>query len=234
MAAGLGLAVGAYATYVALTWSRYGRTPPASGAEHDALLDRFIPEFDVVERHHVRIGAPAETVLDAAREMDLQGSPIVRAIFRARELILGSTPGRREPGTGLLAETLALGWGVLAEVPGREVVVGAVTQPWEADVVFKSLPPDQFRAFTGPGYVKIVWTLRADPLTASESMFRTETRAIATDPEARARFRRYWAFLSPGIVLIRMLILGPLKRDAEQRARRLRLVRRPASHSSRP
>ena len=28
---------------------------------------------------------------------------------------------------GLLAQTTLLGWGVLAEKPGREIVVGAVT-----------------------------------------------------------------------------------------------------------
>jgi len=35
----------------------------------------------------------------------------------------------------------------------------------------------------------------------------------------RARFRRYWAFASPGLALIRRLSLRPLKRDAERRAR---------------
>jgi hypothetical protein len=119
----------------------------------------------------------------------------------------------------LLALVQSLGWGVLADVPGREVVVGAVTKLWEADVTFRALPPDEFVAFRDPGFVKIVWTLRADPIGVTESMFRTETRAIATDGIARARFRRYWAFFSPGIGLIRWLSLGPLKRDAEERAR---------------
>ena len=50
-------------------------------------------------------------------------------------------------------------------------------------------------------------------------MFRTETRAVATDQRARARFRKYWAFASPGIVLIRWLSLRPVKREAERRAR---------------
>ena len=112
-----------------------------------------------------------------------------------------------------------LGWGVLAVDPDREVVVGAVTKPWEANVTFRALPPDQFAAFNEPGYVKIVWTLRAEPISATESVFRTETRAIATDPGARSKFRRYWSFLSPGIVVIRWAVLGPLKSGAERCAR---------------
>jgi hypothetical protein len=114
---------------------------------------------------------------------------------------------------------LSLGWGLLGEVPGREIVVGAVTKPWEPNVVFKALPPAAFAGFSEPGHVKIVWSLRADPDGAGRSIFRTETRAIATDPVARTRFRRYWSFASPGIGLIRRLLLPPLKAEAEGRAR---------------
>jgi hypothetical protein len=172
-----------------------------------------------VERHQVRVAAPAAVTLDAAREVDLQASPVVRAIFRAREIILGATPVDRRPPRGFLAEMQSLGWRVLADVPGREVVAGAVTRPWEANVTFRALPPDQFAAFNEAGYVKIAWTIRADPITATESLFVTETRAVATDPTARSRFRRYWSFLSPGIIAIRWALLGPVKEEAERRAR---------------
>ncbi len=118
----------------------------------------------------------------------------------------------------LLPLVQSLGWGVLKEVPGREVVVGAVTKPWEANVVFRALPPDDFAKFHEPGWVKIAWTLRADPVGAEESVFRTETRVVTTDRAARAKFRRYWAFVSAGIVLIRWMMLGPVKAEAERRA----------------
>jgi hypothetical protein len=100
--------------------------------------------------------------------------------------------------------------------------MGAVTRPWEANVTFRALPPEQFAAFKEPGYVKIAWTIRADQLTASQSVFRTETRAIATDAYARIRFRRYWSFLSPGIIVIRWALLGPVRTEAERRARERR------------
>jgi hypothetical protein len=100
--------------------------------------------------------------------------------------------------------------------------MGAVTQPWVADVVFRPLPPEEFVRFSEPGFVKIVWMIRADPLGDDHSIFRTETRAVATDPLARARFRRYWSLASPGIVLIRWLMLNPVKTAAERQARELR------------
>jgi hypothetical protein len=97
--------------------------------------------------------------------------------------------------------------------------MGAVTQPWYADVVFRPLPPDEFVAFNEPDFVKIVWTLRADAKGPHDSVFRTETRVTTTDATARAKFRWYWARFSPGIWLIRRLSLGPTRLDAERRAR---------------
>lgn len=220
MAAAAGLAAGYYATYAAVAWCRYGRaTPSSSSDDADPLLDRFMPVYEVRERHQIRVAAPPATTFAAAREMDLLRLPAVRAIIRARELVLGAAPDTRSRPRGLLAEVQALGWGVLAEVPDREIVVGAVTRPWEANVIFRALPPDEFATFDEPGYVRIVWTLRADPVGSGGSRFSTETRVAATDAAARARFRRYWSCFSPGIILIRWLSLGPLKAESERRAR---------------
>ncbi len=189
----------------------------------DVMLDRFMPRYDIVERHAVSVSTPAEVALAAACEADLTASPIIRAIFRAREIVLRSRPPSAGRPRGLLALTTSLGWRVLTEAPGREVVVGSVTQPWLADVVFRPLPPDQFAAFGEPDYVKIAWTLRADPDGPGRCVLRTETRAVATDEAARKKFLRYWSRFSPGIILIRRLMLGPIRREAEKRIGRLRL-----------
>jgi hypothetical protein len=218
-AGAIGVAAGAFAGYAGVTWLRYGHPPLAKGDEADPLLDRFMPAYDIVERHHVQVAADADITFAAACEQDLMAPPVAHAIFRAREVLLGSEPDTTAHPRGLLALTKALGWGVLAEVPGREVVMGAVTQPWNANVVFRALSPAEFAGFNEPDYVKIAWTLRADPIDAGASIFRTETRAVATDAAARGKFRRYWSFLSPGIILIRWASLRPLKAEAERRAR---------------
>ena len=195
-AGGLGLMAVGYATVVGTAWSRYGRVPPANPDERDTLLDQFMPQCDVAERHHVRVAAPAAITLAAAAETDLQQSMIVRAIFSARALVLGAEPDAEARPKGLVAQTTSLGWRVLAENPGREIVVGAVTQPWLPNVVFRGLAPQEFRAFQEPGYVKIAWTLRADPIGESESIFRTETRVTTTDQTARTKFRCMGALLA--------------------------------------
>jgi len=204
---------------VGATWLQYGHPAAPSAVDADPLLEQFMPVYEVAERHHIRVAAPADVAFAAACEQDLMAVPIVRAIFRAREIVLGAEPDTLTRPRGLLALTKSIGWGVLAEVPGREVVMGAVTQPWYADVVFRPLPPHEFEAFHEPDYVKIVWTLRADAVGSHDSVFRTETRVVTTDATARAKFRWYWARFSPGILLIRSLSLGPTRREAERRAR---------------
>ena len=165
LAAGIGLAAATYAAYVGLTWYRYGDAGAAELPRN--RMRSSTGSCRSMKSSNVTMSASPRqrtVTLAAAREMDLQGSGVVRTIIKAREMILGATPDDRPRPRGLLAEMQSLGWGVLADVPGREVVVGAVTRPWEANVTFRALPPDQFAAFSEPGYVKIAWTLRAEPI----------------------------------------------------------------------
>jgi hypothetical protein len=188
------------------------------GEEIDPVLDTFMPKYDVAERHRVPVDAPAAVTFSALVDLDLDESPLVRAIFKGREILLGAEPVKDLP-RGLIALTKKLGWVVLAEMPGHEIVMGAVAQPWEANVVFRSIASEQFAAFNEPDHVKIVWTLRADPNGPSRSIARSETRALATDASARRKFRWYWARFSAGIVLIREVSLQLVKKSAERRAR---------------
>ncbi len=91
---GAGLAAASYAAYVGFTWLRYGHPAHPTGEDTDPLLDPFIPVYEVVERHHVRVAAPAEITLTAATEMDIQQSSIIRAIFKGREWIMRSRAAR--------------------------------------------------------------------------------------------------------------------------------------------
>jgi hypothetical protein len=183
----------------------------------DALLDRYIPNPEVREQHERMVNAPAEITYSTAREIDLMRSLVVRAIFAAREWIMHSTKHEDNAPRSFLSKVLALGWGVLAEDPGREIVLGAVTQPWKSDVEFRAIPQDEFADFHEPDYAKIAWTLAVEPLGTSTSVFRTETRVVTTDAKSRKRFRIYWTLASPGILLIRRMALRLVKREAERR-----------------
>ena len=212
------LGVGALAGigYLGTTWARYGK--PSRRGPKDLRLDQFMPVYEVREVHHTRVAAPASVAFDVAQEVDMQQAPLLKAIFVGRELVMGANRVPRAP-QSIRSEVLALGWRVLFEEPGHHLVMGAVTQPWQADVKFCGIPPEEFAAFCEPGYAKIAWTLVAEPLSPTGCVFRTETRVTTTDAEARKRFRRYWCLVSPGVLLIRREMLRLVRRDAERRAR---------------
>jgi len=187
----------------------------------ERLIDRFMPVADVRKVHEIRIAATPERVLEVAESFDLESLSLIRVLFRVRAWLLGARRAAPRSRRGLLEEMTAIGWGTLAVEPGRQRAVGAVTRPWEAEVRFVPVPPERFLAFAEPGQVKIVWTLEAepDPLRPGGSLFRTETRVQATEEESRRRFRRYWRMFSPGILLIRRVLLPAVRRECEKTAR---------------
>jgi hypothetical protein len=59
-----------------LRWMR------AAANEQDELLDRFMSLYEVMERHHVHVEAPAAVTLAAARDMDLSEVPVAARCSR--------------------------------------------------------------------------------------------------------------------------------------------------------
>jgi hypothetical protein len=181
------------------------------------LLDHFIPKSDVQTRYQIIIHAPAGVVFEILRDFNLQSIFVVRAIFWLRGWVLGAKTQPAQAPAGLIAEMLHLGWTRLAEEPNRFFVAGAACQPWQADVAFSPIPPDQFAAFAEGDRVKIAWSLETEALGPALTRFTTETRALATDHGARTKFRRYWFTFGIGALMIRRLLLAALRRRAEQR-----------------
>jgi hypothetical protein len=179
-------------------------------------LDAYVPRFDVRERFETSVHAPAEVVMDVAEHFDLQSLTLVHGIFRMREWIMG-VPGGTRTAAGLRDELTGLGWGVLEERPGALLVCGAVCRPWLPDVRFHSVAPEAFAGYGEPDCVKIAWTLEADAAGPGLTRFSHETRVVATDEDARLKFRRYWRWARVGIISIRLLLMPAVRRQAEAR-----------------
>lgn len=103
-------------------------------------------------------------VFEIARDFDMQSIFVVRAIFWLRSRVLGAKMETARRPTGLITEMLHMGWTRLAEQPNRFFVVGAACQPWQADVTFSPIAPEQFAAFAERDRVKIAWSLEAEAL----------------------------------------------------------------------
>jgi len=216
--AGLGLAGAAYLLYAGFKMLRYGHSSQMARECQSNGFARFIPRSEIHEHHEIVVDAPAEIAFLEACGLDLLRSLPIRAVFKLRGLVLGGSLEHAPPRLGLVEQARAWGWGVLSEIPGQEIVFGAVTQPWLANPVFRALPAEEFAQFNDPGFVKIVWTIRTTKVHSMRSLVSTETLACTTDSLSRAKFRRYWAFVCPGVLLIRLQALRLIRRCAERTA----------------
>jgi len=218
LAAAAGLAALSYATYVTITWLRFGRMTRPTEDEVGSVLDQFLAVYDLEERHQTRVAAPPDVTFVAASDVDIRRVPMIRALFKGRELLLGGKGDEGERPRTLLTWMQSLGWTVLVHVPGRQVVLGTVMRPWEPDPSPRVVAPEEFAAFLEPGYVKIVSTWAALPAGSDGSQFTIATRVATTDATARRLFRRYWSLFSPGSLLIRYVGLRLVRDEAERQA----------------
>ena len=134
-AAIVGAAAAGYAGYIATAWLQYGNARAPRPEEVDSLLERFMPRYEVVDRHQIAIAAPAGVVLTAAREMRLGRSPAIRAIFKAREFVLGATPQDRTHGQGLLAEMQSIGCECWPRSPAGKCLFSRFVVGWAVSAI---------------------------------------------------------------------------------------------------
>jgi hypothetical protein len=186
------------------------------------LIDKYMPSFETREHHETLVPADAARAYAALRALDFTVSPIVRALFAIRTIPerwrnrRSVRPAADRGPRPFLETALSIGWKVLEESPGEELVAGAVTQPWAPVVVFRGMPGAEFLAFAEPGFAKIVWNISSRPAGAGLARIATETRVATTDPASRRKFRRYWLVFGPWIGLIRMIALRRLRRQLER------------------
>lgn len=180
-------------------------------SEAASLLHQLMPAFDFGHRHAIVVAAPPARVAEAAETYSLatEGSAFVRLLFRLR----GLTP----PSGSLRAAARAMHFAVLAEEPGRELVLGVAGRFWALDerANLISLPDAQaFVAFSRPGHAKAAMSLRYEPLADGGTRLRTETRVTCVDAAAYRRFALYWALIGPFSAWIRRDLLRGIRRRA--------------------
>ena len=183
------------------------------------LIDEFAPHPDFVERHDIRVRAVPEAAYRAIWTTDFgTSSPIALLLF------LRSLPGRlfatgRTPRLGrslTLQTVLESGFGLLAEMPGREVVLGVVGRFWRP---VGNLEPFRREYFTGAlpaGLAKAVWSISVnDPGAGQPVLLATETRVVCADAASRRKFLAYWSVIRPFSGLIRVIMLRAIRRTCE-------------------
>lgn len=81
-----------WSLWFAVAWARFGHA--ASRGAPDVLVDQFMPVYEVVECHEIRVAAATAITYEAARSPDLERSAIVHAIFAGRGALFSRTRRR--------------------------------------------------------------------------------------------------------------------------------------------
>ena len=169
------------------------------------LIDEWLPEFDVGERHDIAVPLAPDRALELALSTPVASDLTVRALLTAR-------------GMAARTETIerffpAHRFVVLARTP-TEWVVGAVGAVWRPRGGLVPLgTAEAWRAAQVAGTIKAAADFRAERIPGG-SRLTTETRVKAIDERARRAFRLYWLAIGPFSALIRRRWLRAIQRAA--------------------
>jgi hypothetical protein len=108
------------------------------------------------------------------------------------------------------------GFQIIAEEPGRELVLGFVGRWWQRDFGPVDWRPAEFRGFDRPGYGVGEWSFTALPYGDLATVPVTEVRMRCTDEEVRRAFRRYYAVTGPFIKAMAGPVLTLVHKEAER------------------
>jgi len=190
-------------------------------ADKTGALDEIIPSYQFSEHHEIRVRASPKRVYDAIWKVTAEEIQLFRTLTWLRSPHLPGRGGResilnapeKKP---ILEVVTASGFALLADQPGREVVVGTL-------VVAPSRPraridsPEDFAALDAPGYAKAVMNFHLEDEGGGWTRLTTETRVYATDASTRRRFAAYWRVIYPGSSFIRRMWLRAIQERADGR-----------------
>lgn len=182
------------------------------------LIDKYLPSYDVTERHQVTIRAPIEKVYESVRALDMNGSAVIRALFFLRE-IPGYFTSRSRPDArlGLTFDgLLQSGFILLGESSPEEILLGLVGRFWTASGCIQRLDAAGFQSFDEPGYAKAAWNFSLKSEDDGRTRLATETRVLCLDAASRRRFRIYWTFIRPFSGLTRKEVLRAVRKQVER------------------
>ena len=188
------------------------------------LIDEYLPSGEATEVQEVHVKAATDVTWAAIRETDLR-DPMIDALFTIRELPdrlarrwRGEAP-RSDPQTVTFKdlETSEMGWVLLAEEQGVELLVGAVGRFWRRDYGWLPVAPEQFTTFDDPGFAKLAVSFQVRAEGPGRSVLRYEARTATTDDAAREKFSRYWRIIHPGVTIVMRRALKRIQEEAERR-----------------
>jgi hypothetical protein len=188
------------------------------------LIDAYLPDYDVRERHRTRVRASREVTYAAIRTANLASAPLARMLLALRALPGalgdGASGVRKLWSRGSRAVTLSTfedrGFRLLAELPPTELVIGLEGMFWRPTGNLSTPPAADFRSRgPAPGTARGVWNFHLRSCADGTTELTTETRVQCADAGARRRFLPYWYAIRPASGMIRHAMLRAIRESAE-------------------
>jgi hypothetical protein len=184
------------------------------------ILDRFLPEYEFADTIAVPVNGSPTRLLRAFGELTLREMPLASFLGKLRYLpgrILGRLRKAATDDRPFVQHLTEGGTIVLAEEPGREIVLGTIGkfhQVLNQEPLALRVAAD-FRNFGDPAYQKLVIGVRVEEDSRGGRLV-LEHRTHALGQESRRAFARYWIFIKPTGHFVTWLLLRAVRRRAEQ------------------
>lgn len=193
-----------------------GRCSP--GWEFVMNLDDLVPNPQYRICHARVVGAPPGVVWDELQRVTMSALPMGWALEAVRLLPARLSGRKHQPLAGRSFLDVTPIPVLFSERP-NVVISAGLSQAWR--LLGGSRPPHldaaALRAWSEPGWIKVGMEFRFEHIRVG-TLASTETRVLATDPQARRAFARYWFFIRPSSGAIRREVLRTLARRAESQA----------------
>jgi hypothetical protein len=188
------------------------------------LIDEYLPRYDVVERHSIKVRATQARTYAAIATTDFAEDSLIRVLFLIRLLpgaLLNGRDGLRalanRDKSALTITTIQRGgFRLLAERGPDELLIGVEGE-------FRTLSggrctpsAEAFRERGAEaGKARSLWNFAVRTVSGQECELTTETRVLCADAATRRRFLPYLMLIRPGSGLIRHAMLRAIKKTAE-------------------
>jgi hypothetical protein len=178
-------------------------------------IDEVVPSYQFGEAHEIRIAAPPDRVLAAAKAVTAREIRLFLLLtwLRSPRWPRSGQPSILHPGADqpLLEVALHSSFVLLREEPGREIVFGTVVC---CDLRAAPRSPEEFTSLQG-SLARAVMNFHVEDAGGGATRLVTQTRIATTDARAERVFARYWRLIYPGSALIRRMWLRAIKARAE-------------------
>lgn len=182
-------------------------------------LDYYIPECHFSEKHNIFINATAKEVYNAACNLNLGKSGIVRLLFKIRGIYAIFSPGKqnKQPVRLSINDFIKNEFVTLEKVENREIVIGSIGKFWTPSLEkVNCLSASHFIKFDQPDYCKVAANFLLDENPGGGIVLSTETRVSCLGYRAKIKFGLYWLVIRPFSGLIRIIMLRSIKYQAEE------------------